>query len=223
MSTDRVTLEVTVRADDQRGSRNVRRLRSQGLVPGVLYGKQSGSHAFVVGERALRAALSGDSGVHTIVDVVFDGTSHSAVVKDFQRHPIRGTLTHIDLHEVRLDQPIQVTVQLLLVGESPGARQGGLVQPVAREVRIEALPTGIPDHVEINIDGLELGGVVRLEDATTAAGVTILDDPQTIVASCYAPRGLDEDEEGDEGAEGAGAEGAGAEVDGGTDDASSEE
>ena len=152
MSTDRVTLEVSTRAADQLGSRNVRRLRSQGLIPGVLYGKQSGSFAFVVAERDLRTALGGASGVHTVVDVVLDGTSRSAVVKDFQRHPVRGTLTHIDFHEVRLDVAIQVTVQVVLVGESPGARQGGLVQPLVREVRVEALPTAIPEHIEVSIE-----------------------------------------------------------------------
>jgi large subunit ribosomal protein L25 len=192
MSTDRVTLEVSTRGADQLGSRNVRRLRSKGLIPGVLYGKQSGSFAFVVGERHLRAALSGSSGVHTVVDVVLEGNTRSAVVKDFQRHPVRGTLTHIDFHEVRLDVAIQATVHLVLIGESPGARQGGVVQPVAREVRIEALPTAIPEHIEVSVDTLELGGTLRLAEAIVPAGVTILDDLETPVASCAAPRAMDE-------------------------------
>ena len=209
MSTDRVTLEVTTRSAEQLGSRNVRRMRADGLVPGVLYGKNSGTHAFVVGERELRAALGGASGVHTVVDVVIDGASHSAVVKDFQRHPVRGTLTHIDLHEVRLDQPIQVTVQIVLVGESPGARQGGLVQPLAREVRVEALPTAVPEHLEVSIDALELGGTARLSDAIAIPGVTILDDPEIAVASCLTPRGVTAEEEA---AEAAAAEAAAAEA-----------
>ncbi len=221
MSTDRVTLEVSTRAADQLGSRNVRRLRSQGLIPGVLYGKQSGSFAFVVAERDLRTALGGASGVHTVVDVVLDGTSRSAVVKDFQRHPVRGTLTHIDFHEVRLDVAIQVTVQVVLVGESPGARQGGLVQPLVREVRVEALPTAIPEHIEVSIETLELGGIVRLADATVLPGVTILDDPETAVASCAVPRGVEETE-GEELGEGEG-EAAGDGGDAADDDSSSEE
>jgi large subunit ribosomal protein L25 len=202
MSTDRVTLQVSPRAAEQLGSRNVRRLRADGLVPGVLYGKTAGSQAFVVAERDLRAALGGASGVHTVVDVVVDGASHSAVVKDIQRHPVRGTLTHIDFHEVRLDQPIQATVQIVLVGESVGARQGGIVQPVAREVRVEALPTSIPEAIEVDITALELGGTIRLTDAIAIDGVTVLDDPETAVATCMAPRGVSEDEESVEGAEG---------------------
>ena len=200
MSTDHVTLEVHPRPAAQRGTRNVKRLRAQGFIPGVFYGKQSGSHAFLVGTRDLRAALSGPSGLHTLLNVVLEGRSHSAVVKDVQRHPVRGTATHIDLHEVRLDQPIQATVALVLVGESPGARQGGFVSALAREVRIEALPTSIPEHVEVSIDTLNLGGILRLSDMVPLAGVVILDDPETVVATCMAPRGpaLAEEAEGDE-------------------------
>ena len=217
MSTDRVTLQVTARTPEQLGSRNVRRLRKQGLIPGVLYGKATGSYAFAVGERERRTALSGSSGIHTVMDVELDGTSHTALVKDFQRHAIRGTVTHIDLHEVRLDQAIQATVALVLIGEAPGARQGGLVLQVARDVRIEALPTAIPDHVEVPIDELELGETVRLADATAREGVTLLDDLDTIVASCMVARvELEEEEE-------PAAEGEEPDSDADSDDAPSEE
>src|SRR4029453_10620226 len=127
----------------QVGSRRVRRLRKEGLIPGVLYGKGH-ARAIVVGERELRAALTGPSGLHAIVDVLIEGqkTPHHAVLKEYQQHPIRGTLTHVDFHEVRLDQPIQASVSVQLVGESPGAKEGGVVQQVTRELRLEALPTG---------------------------------------------------------------------------------
>jgi large subunit ribosomal protein L25 len=204
MSTDRVSLLVSARTPDQLGSRNARRLRKEGLIPGVLYGNGKEAVAIVVGERDLRTALSGASGVHTVLDVEVGGATHTAVVKDFQRHAIRGTLTHIDLHEVRLDQAIQATVALVLVGESPGAKQGGVVQPGAREVKIEALPTAIPEHVDVSIDGLEIGGTIRLADVAAIAGVTFVDDPETIVATCAAPRGdlpLEDEEAAAEGGE----------------------
>ncbi len=211
MSTDRVVLEVKVRAADQLGSRNVRRLRGQGLIPGVLYGKGE-ARAFVVGERELRTALTGPSGLHAIVDVVIEGqtTPHHAIVKEFQQHPIKGTVTHIDFHEVRLDRPIQATIAVTLVGESPGAKMGGVVQLVTREVRIEALPTAVPEHVEASIDALEIGDTVRLEDVTPPSGVTLLDDLQTILATCLVPRAVvvDETVEGDEAVEGEAADSA---------------
>src|SRR4029078_10671591 len=178
MSSQRVTLEVAERDADQVGSRRVRRLRKEALIPGVLYGKGH-ARAIVVEERKLRTALTGSSGLHAIVDVVIEGqtTPHHAVLKDFQRHPIRGTLTHVDFHEVRLDRPIQATVSLELVGESPGSKQGGIVQLVNRELQLEALPTGIPEHVELDISGLEVGVTLRIEDLAPIASGPLLDAP----------------------------------------------
>ena len=220
MSTDRVTLTVQARTEEQFGSRNTRRLRSQGLIPGVLYGGTSSAQPFLVGERELRTALTGPSGMHAIVNVVVEGTPHHAIVKEFQQHPIRGTVTHIDFHEVRLDRPIETAVALTLIGDSPGARMGGVLQQVAREIRIEALPTAVPEHVEASIDSLELGETLRLEDVPVPDGVAFLDDPQTVIATCLSPRAAAEDE-GDEGAEGEGEDGeAAAESDAG--DADSE-
>lgn len=201
MSTDRVTLEVTLRAADQRGSRNVRRLRAEGLIPGVLYGKGDAA-PFAVGERELRTALTGPSGTNAIVDIVLDGSTHPAIVKDVQRHPVRGTLTHIDFHEVRLDRPIETTVALELVGESPGARMGGVVQLVARELRVATLPTSIPERIEVQIDRLELGETIRVSELAVPDGVTVLDDPDAPVATCLVPRTISIEEIEGEAAEG---------------------
>ena len=208
MSSERVTLQVSEREADQLGSRRVRRLRKEGLIPGVLYGKGH-ARAFVVGERELRAALTGTSGLHAILDVVIEGqtTPHHAVLKEYQQHPIRGTLTHVDFHEVRLDQPIQATVNIQLVGESPGAKQGGVVQQVTREIRVEALPTAIPEHIEVDMAPLEVGEILRVVDLPAFEGVTYLDDPETVLANCSMPRGIAELEaeeaaEGEEGEEG---------------------
>jgi large subunit ribosomal protein L25 len=191
-------LEVKEREAEARGSRRVRRLRKDGLIPGVLYGNGH-SRALVVPERDLRVALTGASGLHAIVDVVFDGqkTPHHAVLKDYQRHPVRGFITHVDFHEVRLDQTIQASVAIHLVGESPGVKEGGVLQQVTREITIEALPGAIPEHIEVDIGELEIGGALRLESVGAVEGVTFLDDPyETVIASCTAPRGLSElDEE----------------------------
>jgi large subunit ribosomal protein L25 len=204
VSGDRITLEVKERGADQLGTRNVKRLRRQGLIPGVLYGKVN--KAFVVGERELRTALTGPSGLHGIVDVVIEGQKapHHAVLKDYQQHPIRGTITHIDFHEVRLDQPIQASVAVQLVGEAPGSKMGGVVQQVSRDLTVEALPASIPEHVEVDISTLELGDLLRLSDVPLIEGVTFLDDPDTVLANCTAPRGLLEDEEAEAEAEGEG-------------------
>src|SRR5262245_24096820 len=218
MSSDRVTLEVSAREADQVGSLRVRRLRKEGLVPAVLRGTGH-SRARLGPERELRRALPGPSGLHAIVDVLISGqkTPHHAVLKEYQRHPIRGTLTHVDFHEVRLDQPIQASVAVQFVGESTGAKQGGVVQQVTRELRVESLPTAVPEHIEADISALEVGGTVRLADLPAIEGVTYLDDPETVLANCSIPRGIIELEEAEaaeaeaaaaEGEEAEGAEGA---------------
>ena len=188
MSGDRITLEVQERGADQLGTRNVKRLRRQGLIPGVLYGKAN--KAFVVGERELRVALTGPSGLHGIVDVVIEGqkTPHHAVLKDFQQHPVRGTITHVDFHEVRLDQPIQATVAVQLIGEAPGAKVGGVVQQVARELHVEALPADIPEHIEVHVGDLMLHQGVRVRDVTPNPKLKLVSDPDMMLVHVIQPK-----------------------------------
>src|SRR4051812_10513842 len=109
MAGERIKLTVTER--ESHGSSESRRLRKQGLIPGVLYGR-SKPRSICVPERELRRVLSGPGGLHTILDVVLEGqkTTHPSVLKDYQQDKLRGNVIHIDLHEVRLDQPIQTSV-----------------------------------------------------------------------------------------------------------------
>jgi large subunit ribosomal protein L25 len=188
----------------------------------VLYGKDA-ARAIAIEERALRTALSGPSGLHAIIDVVLDDqkSTHHAVLAEYQRHPVRGVVTHVDFHEVRLDQTIHATVSVQLVGESPGVKLGGVLQQVARELNVESLPGAIPEHIEVDLGDLDIGGAIRLEDIPSVEGVTFLDDPhETVLASCTAPKGLAELEEaegeegeGEPGAEGQPEESGGAEAD----------
>lgn len=195
MSGDRIKLEVKERSE--LGSRHARRLRAQGLVPGVLYGKGH-TRPIVVGERALRSALTGPSGLHAILDVVVDGqkTVHPSVLAEYEQDPIRGTLSHIDLREVRLDQAIHATVAINLVGEAVGVKEGGVLSLVTREINVEALPMDVPEHIEVDVSRMEIGDVLRLEDIRAPESVTLLDDPhETVVATVSTPRGFVELEE----------------------------
>jgi large subunit ribosomal protein L25 len=117
------------------------------------------------------------------------------VLKDYQLDPVRTRLLHIDLHEVRLDQPIQAQVAVELVGESPGVKEGGVLTLVTREVTVEALPMEIPDHLELDISGMAIGDSLRVGDLPAQDGVTYLDDPEAVVANVSAPRVEEEPEE----------------------------
>ena len=188
MAGERVKLEVTPR--EGRGSADARRLRAEGMIPGVLYGRGKAPHPFLVPERELRRALSGDSGTHAILDVVLDGqtTTHPAVLKDYQQEIPSGRLAHIDLHEVRLDEVIQTQVSIDLIGEAAGVKEGGVLSQVNREIRVEALPLEIPDHLELDVSGMAIGDTLRLADMPPTEGVTYLDDPEeTVLATVTAP------------------------------------
>jgi large subunit ribosomal protein L25 len=142
-----------------------------------------------------------------VLDVVVDeGKTHSSVLKEYQQDPVRGYITHIDLQEVRLDQPIQASVSVTLVGESIGVKEGGILTQVTNTVNIEALPLEIPEHIELDVSTLAIGDSARLSQVKVPEGVTLLDDPEeTVLASVAMPRAEEEPEpaEGAEAAEGA--------------------
>jgi large subunit ribosomal protein L25 len=210
MAAERVKLEVKQREDC--GSRPSRRLRRQGLVPGVLYGSGN-PRAFYVDERDLRKALGGEHGTHAILDVVLDGqqTAHHAVLKDRQLDPRRSTLLHVDLHEVRLDRAIQAPVSVELVGDPYGVSMGGLLSQIIREVTVEALPMSMPDRLEIDVSALDIGDQVRVSDIVVPGGATVLDELEAVVATVAAPRRMElpEDEIPEEEVEGEGEEAEG--------------
>lgn len=196
MAEERVKLEVKVR--ERPGSAEARRLRRDGLIPGVLYGGGDGARAICIPERDLRRALTGSHGLHTILDVVLEGqkNAHPSILKEFQRDPVRGTLSHVDLMQVRLDRPIQAQVVVELVGEPAGVKEGGVLSQVAREVTVEALPMEVPEHLELDVSGMAIGDTLRLADLPPREGVTYLDDPEeTVLATVTMPTRVVEPEE----------------------------
>jgi large subunit ribosomal protein L25 len=206
------------------GSAESRRLRKDGVIPGVLYG--SGEPvAISIAERELRRALTGSAGLHSILDVEIDGKgqTHASILKEYQVDPVRGTVTHVDLQEVRLDRTIQASVTVLLLGgeDAPGVREGGVLSQPLREVTVEALPLEVPEHLDLDVSGMDIGATLRISDLAAPERVTFLDDPETVVATVTAPTKVVEPEpteeelaaleaegEGEEGAEGEAAEGA---------------
>jgi large subunit ribosomal protein L25 len=189
VSGDRFRLEVKER--ERLGGPESRRLRKRGFVPGVLYGKTE-ARAIAINERDLRSALTTSSGLHAVLDVVLEGqtTAHPSILKEYQRDPIRGHVRHVDLQEVRLDVPIQATVQVHLIGseDAPGVREGGVLSAPSTTLNVEALPMEMPESIEADVSALQMGDTLRLEDLPKREGVTFLDDPHdTVLATVSTP------------------------------------
>jgi large subunit ribosomal protein L25 len=201
------TLSASRRETD--GSRTARRLRRQGMVPGVVYGGGEEPVTFQVDARALRQALAHGGAV---IELSVDGEKGTPVVlKEEQHHAVTGTLLHVDMLRVRLDRAIQATTVLELTGgeEAPGAKEGGVLEQVTREINIEALPTNIPDSIEVDVSGMEMNDTLTLSAITAPDGVTLLDDlEETVVATLTPPRlQVEEEEEPEEETELVGEEG----------------
>jgi large subunit ribosomal protein L25 len=213
MAGERTKLTVTKR--EHLGSRETRRLRKRGIVPGVLYGREE-PIAIAVEARELRRALTGKAGLHSILDVEVDGTgtAHASILKDYQLDKVRGGVTHVDLLEVRLDRPIHASVTVYLIGgeDAPGVREGGVLSQPLRELNVEALPLEVPEHFDLDVSQMAMGDTLRLADIVVPDGVTLLDDLETVAATVTAPTREEEPEEVEavegEGVEGEAEEGA---------------
>jgi large subunit ribosomal protein L25 len=197
-------VKLSVRERETSGTGDSRRLRREGMVPGVIYGRGKPPHAICIEERELRRVLTGDHGLHAILDVTLDGqsTTRASILKDYQVDPIRGHLIHVDLQEVRLDQPIQASVVVELVGDPEGVKEGGVLSQVQREVNVEALPLEIPERIELDVSGMAIGDTLRLADLPPREGVAYLDDlEETVLATVTMPTRVVEPEEMLEGEE----------------------
>jgi large subunit ribosomal protein L25 len=184
----RESTALTVDEREPEGSRAARRLRRQGNVLGVVYGGGESPVSFQVQARTLRQALAHAGAV---LDLSIGGaTATPVVVKELNRHPVSGETVHIDLLRVRLDQAIETTVLLELIGaeDAPGVKDGGVLEHVTRELTIEALPTDIPDNLEHDVSQMQIGDTLTLDALTPPASVKLLDDPETVIATLSPPR-----------------------------------
>jgi large subunit ribosomal protein L25 len=215
MAKDRPTLNAEPRTPE--GSRTTRRLRREGLVPGVVYGLGEDARPFQANGRDLRAMLSSPA---AFFDLKLDGDAIPVIVKDQQIHPVRSDeVLHVDMLRVKLDETIQTTVLVELHGaeEAPGVREGGVLAQGTRELTIEARPADIPEKIEVDVSGLDAAATLPLSELSPPAGVIFVDDPdETVIATITVPTDVPEEPEVEEEtelvAEGEAAEGEEAEA-----------
>jgi len=204
------------------GSRPARRLRREGQVPAIVYGRHLDTVSLRVSDRDLYSILHTEAGLNALINLeIEDGGSLLAVAREVQRDPVRGEITHLDFIKVSLDVEIEAEVSLQLVGVPRGVREdGALVEAIETTVMISALPTQVPNAVELDISELEVGDGLKVADLPAMEGVTYLADAEAPLVTILAPTLAEEVEEAEleelegeaiEGAEGEGAEGEAAE------------
>ncbi|HEV7586204.1 MAG TPA: 50S ribosomal protein L25 [Solirubrobacteraceae bacterium] len=183
------TTKLDVSSREAEGSRAARRLRRSGRVPGVLYGGGGDSIGFDADARELRLALAASGAV---LDLSIDGGKATPVVlKEAQRHPVRGETVHVDLLRVRLDQAIHALVPLELTGvdDAPGVKEGGVLEQITRELNVEALPNDIPESIVHDVGEMQIGETILLSAIAVTQGLALLDDvEETVVATLSPPK-----------------------------------
>ena len=196
MAATRETLKAAPRTEF--GSRTSRRLRRDGFVPGVVYAGGSEARAFQVAEREVRHVLAAGQ---ALFDLELEGAkSVPVVVKDQQLHPVRGSLEHIDLQEVKLDEAIQAEVAVELEGTetAPGVKEGGVLEHVTREVTVEALPTEIPERLVADVSAMEINDTLQLSSVPVPDGVKLVaEDLEEVTIATLSPPRVEEEPEPD--------------------------
>jgi large subunit ribosomal protein L25 len=203
--------EITLTATTGRstGTRNSRRLRAEGRVPGVVYGLDRDPVAVSVDWKELRTALITDAGVNVLIDLEVEGEGEAqlSIIKEMQRHPIRQTVDHVDFLLIRRDQEISVDVPVVLEGEPTEVNNNnGLIEQLVQSLTINAKPGAIPDQITFDISGLTIGDTITVGDLALPSGVTTDVDSDEAVVIAQQSRAAAEVEEADAEAAEAGAE-----------------
>ena len=163
----------------------VKELRSNGHIPGVYYSHDSKeSIPFMVTLKNLREALKSDSQVYKIN---VGGKSRDVIMKTIQYHPITEQILHIDLYGVKMDAKVTVKIPIMIIGQSIGVKEGGVLNQSMTELDVACLPANIPQEIEIDISNLNLGDTIRIEDLNLDDDLDIVGDSSMLIASVVAP------------------------------------
>ncbi len=174
------TVEAKLREASDKNA--ARRLRTTGMIPAVLYGAKKDPRAIAVDPKQILRILHSDSGHNTIFDVSLNGEQSKAMVVDWQYEPLKGSLLHVDLKRIAMDQKMRLSVPVHVQGEAKGVKEaGGLLDIVLREVHIECLPADIPSHITVDVGELAQGQAIRVADLPQSASIKYLDDPDATV------------------------------------------
>lgn len=180
---------VPAESRSETGKNANRRLRSRGMIPGVVYAEGKEAVSVSVSPRQIGMVLKSAAGENTLFDLELGGSRRKVILKEFQREPLRGQILHADFYEVALDKPIEVKVHVELEGIPVGVKlQGGIVDFVTRELEVSCLPTDIPEKITVDIAHLELNKHLRVSDLRLGDKVKVLADADVVIAHVVLPK-----------------------------------
>ena len=196
-----VAIETQVRTKAGKGV--ARKLRHAGQTPGVLYGPKAETISLSVNTHEFNMLLNSAGGEPLLFTLNLrsngDSSSHTALIKDLQLHPVDDRIRHVDFYEVLMDEEVQVDVPITAVGKAKGVEVDmGVLEIIHRTVRISCLPLAIPRDIQINVSDLGLGETVHVADIKPPEGVRLMDDPETTLMTIVASRAEEEEEEKEE-------------------------
>ena len=186
------TLEAVKRAG--RGKNEANRLRASGQIPAVVYGSQGDGQkpegvAISVDPKQLLRILHSDSGANTLISLKVEGGDARVMVREYQLDPITHQLLHADFYQLSMDKAITVTMPIVLKGEPKGVKlQGGLLDFVTREIEVECLPANIPEHIDIDVSGLELHQSIRVRDLPANDKWKAVSEGETMLVHIVLPK-----------------------------------
>jgi large subunit ribosomal protein L25 len=179
-------MKLQVERRDETGKGSARKVRADGKVPAILYGKGLEPTAIAVDRRALFGAFHTDAGTNVLLDIQLDGKNVLAIAREIQRDPVRGTVLHADFIKVDRTQQIEVEVPIHLVGESPGVKEGGVLEQPLFTVDVRCRVTDVPENIEADISHLVIGDSLRVAELSVAEG-EILTNAEAVVVAVAAP------------------------------------
>jgi len=183
--------ENTLQAETSRahGSSNSRRLRLAGSIPGVIYGEGVTPVPVAVNAKAFRTAVSGEQGLNSLITLDADGTTYTVMARELQRHPVRGTVAHIDFQVVDPNRPVIAEVPLHVIGDAVEVRHADWeVDQQMFSIELRARPDSIPNFIEVDISGLTVGAAIRVGDLALPKGVEAAGDLTVSVVATHAGR-----------------------------------
>lgn len=190
MSANTSTLEAKPREGSGKGV--ARRLRAQGLIPAVVYGKHLEKPVHIsVDPKAVRQAINTPHKFNTLIQIKVEGGDRQVLLKDYQMEPVTRAILHADFLDVRANEQVKVNVPLVLTGRAQGVADGGLLTQARRELEVWSLPGAIPERIEVDVTAMKIAEVLHINDLKLPTGVSVKTNVNYTLAVISAPEAVE--------------------------------